>query len=169
MAKDIFIRPYQPTDSIPEITSLLNRAYAGMAAKGIRFLASRQDDAVTEARIKKGTTFVAVGDGKIIGTISVYGPNKDSNAEYYRRDDINYFGQFGVDPELQGTGLGKRLYLTAEEHCRKNKVKILACDTCESAESLIKMYQSWGFRPVGRTKWDVVDFNSIIMAKELTE
>lgn len=31
MTKDIIIRPYQPTDSISEITKLLHKAYAGMA------------------------------------------------------------------------------------------------------------------------------------------
>jgi len=33
MPQDILIRPYQPTDPIPEITALLHRAYAGMAAQ----------------------------------------------------------------------------------------------------------------------------------------
>jgi len=165
---DILIRPYQPTDPIPEITALLHRAYAKPAGQGIRFWASRQDDSVTESRLKKGTSFMALKDGRFVGTISVYGPDKNSPAEFYRRDDVRYFGQFGVEPTLQGTGLGKRLYQTVEDHCRKNKVKILACDTCENATELIEMYQRWGFKQVDRVKWEVVDFRSIIMAKELT-
>jgi GNAT superfamily N-acetyltransferase len=164
----ILIRPYHPDDSIPEITALLHRAYAKPAGQGVRFWASRQDDAVTESRLKSGTSFLAIQDGKIVGTISVYGPNRDSGAEFYRRDDVNYFGQFGVDPALQGTGLGKRLYLTVEEHCRRNGVRFLACDTCENATELIAMYRRWGFKQAGQTKWEVVDFKSIILAKELT-
>jgi len=167
-SEDILIRPYQPSDPIPEITALLHRAYAKPAAQGVRFWASRQDDSVTESRLKSGTSFLAIKDGKIVGTISVYGPNRDSGAEFYRRDDVNYFGQFGVDPTLQGTGLGKRLYQTVEDHCQKNNVRFLALDTCENATDLIAMYQRWGFKQVDRVKWEVVDFRSIIMAKDLT-
>ncbi|MDQ7797609.1 MAG: GNAT family N-acetyltransferase [Candidatus Edwardsbacteria bacterium] len=165
---DILIRPYQPTDSIPEITALLHRAYAKPAGQGVRFWASRQDDSVTEKRLKKGTSFLAVKDNALVGTISVYGPDKNSPAEFYRREDVSFFGQFGVEPALQGTGLGKRLYQTVEDHCRKNRVKFLALDTCENATDLIEMYQRWGFKQVDRVKWEVVDFRSIIMAKELT-
>ncbi|MDP2807512.1 MAG: hypothetical protein Q8O74_05175 [bacterium] len=35
MVKDILIRPYQPTDSIPEITQLLHKAYAKPAEQGM--------------------------------------------------------------------------------------------------------------------------------------
>jgi GNAT superfamily N-acetyltransferase len=165
---DILIRPYQPGDSIPEITALLHRAYARPAGQGVRFWASRQDDTVTEKRLKTGTSFLAVRDGAIVGTISVYGPDRDSPAEFYRREDVNFFGQFGVDPALQGTGLGKRLYQTVEDHCQKNNVKYLALDTCQDAAELIEMYQRWGFKQVDRVKWEVVDFRSIIMAKDLS-
>ncbi|HAD82149.1 MAG: hypothetical protein A2509_00925 [Candidatus Edwardsbacteria bacterium RIFOXYD12_FULL_50_11] len=168
MYNSILIRPYQPADPIPEITALLHRAYAKLAGQGVRFWASRQDDSVTEKRLKTGTSFLAVKDSALVGTISVYGPDKNSPAEFYRRDDVNFFGQFGVDPALQGTGLGKRLYLTVEDHCKKNQVKFLALDTCENAADLIAMYQRWGFKQVDRVKWEVVDFRSIIMAKELT-
>jgi len=30
------------------------------------------------------------------------------------------------------------------------------------------MYRRWGFKQVGQTKWEVVDFKSIILAKDLT-
>lgn len=36
MIENILIRPYQPDDPIPVITALLHRAYAGMAAQGIK-------------------------------------------------------------------------------------------------------------------------------------
>ena len=168
MSDNILIRPYQPGDSIPEITALLHRAYAKPAEQGVRFWASRQDDTVTEKRLKTGTSFLAIKDNAIVGTISVYGPDKYSRSAYYQRDDVWHFGQFGVDPTLQGAGLGKRLYQTVEDHCKENNVRFLALDTCESAADLIEMYQRWGFKQVDRVKWEVVDFHSIIMAKELT-
>ena len=166
-SKAIIIRPYQPDDPIPEITALLHRAYAKPAGQGVRFWASRQDDSVTEKRLKAGTSFLALKDNAYVGTISVYGPEKNSSSAYYQRDDVWHFGQFGVDPTLQGTGLGKRLYQTVEDHCQKNNVRFLALDTCENAADLIEMYQRWGFKQVDRVKWEVVDFRSIIMAKEL--
>jgi hypothetical protein len=36
MMNDILIRPHQPGDSIPEITALLHKAYAGMAGQEVK-------------------------------------------------------------------------------------------------------------------------------------
>ncbi len=166
---NILIRPYQPTDPIPEITALLHRAYGQLAAQGMRYLASHQNDKTTQERLAHGTSFLAIKDGAIVGTISVYGPYPGSEALFYRQEDVYHFGQYAVDPTLQGSGLGKRLYQTVEDHCRANNIKTLALDTAETADHLIALYQRWGFSIVDRVKWDEVNYKSVIMAKELTE
>lgn len=167
MTKDIIIRPYHPPDSISEITQLLHKAYARMAEQGMLYVASHQDDQTTEKRLTKGTSFIAIKDNAIVGTISVYGPSKESKVPFYRQEGIYHFGQYAVDPALQGAGLGKRLYQTVEDHCRANNVKTLALDTAETASQLIDMYHRWGFKVVDRVKWDVTNYHSVIMAKIL--
>jgi GNAT superfamily N-acetyltransferase len=169
MSDNILIRPYQPTDPIPEITALLHKAYAQMARQGLRYLASHQDDQTTLERLTSGASFIAIKDNAIVGTITVYGPYKEAEVPLYRQEGVNHFGQFAVDPTLQGTGLGKRLYLRVEDLCRANNVKTLALDTAETASPLIDLYARWGFKVVDRVQWDVTNYRSVIMAKDLTK
>lgn len=167
MTENILIRPYQSTDSIPEITALLHRAYAQMAGQGMRYLASHQDDRTTLERLTNGASFLALKEDAIVGTITAYGPYREAEVPLYRQEGVNHFGQFAVDPSLQGSGLGKRLYQTVEDHCRANSVKTLALDTAETAKHLIDIYQRWGFRVVDRVQWDCTNYQSVIMSKEL--
>jgi GNAT superfamily N-acetyltransferase len=168
MMNDIVIRSYQPTDSIPEITKLLHKAYAQMAQQGMLYLASHQDDKTTEERLTLGTSFLAIKDNAIVGTITVYEADQESEVPLYRQQGVCHFGQFAVDPGLQGIGLGKRLYQTIEDRCRTRGVNILALDTAETAAHLIALYQRWGFKIVDQAKWSVVNYRSVIMARELT-
>ena len=46
----IEVRPLSPVDSIPELTRLLHRAYARLAAMGLRYMATHQSDEVTRER-----------------------------------------------------------------------------------------------------------------------
>lgn len=168
MNNEILIRPYQPTDPIPEITALLHKAYGQLAAQGMRYLASHQGDKTTLERLTFGTSFLAIKDNAIVGTITLYGPYPEAEVPLYRQEGVNHFGQYAVDPDLQGSGLGKRLYQTVEDHCRKNNVKTLALDTAETAKHLIDIYQRWGFKIVDHVQWDCTNYRSVIMAKELT-
>lgn len=169
MKPHFFIRPYKPDDPVSEITALLHRAYAGMAAQGLRYLASRQDDQTTLERLTSGASFIAIKDNSIVGTITVYGPYEEAEVPLYRQEGVNHFGQFAVEPALQGAGLGKRLYMTVEDLCRANNVKTLALDTAETAAHLIDLYQRWGFEIVDHVQWNVTNYRSVIMAKDLTK
>ncbi len=105
----------------------------------------------------------------IVGTITVYGPYEEAEVPLYRQEGVNHFGQFAVEPTLQGAGLGKRLYMTVEDLCRANNVKTLALDTAETAKRLIDLYQRWGFCIVDWVKWAEVNYKSVVMAKNLTK
>ena len=67
----VVIRELLPEDSIPAITELLHEAYAPLAAKGFRYLATHQDDATTARRLQGGMSFVSEVDGRIVGTITL--------------------------------------------------------------------------------------------------
>jgi len=54
MMDDISIRPWLETDSAVELTELLHRAYARLAAMNLRFWATHQSAEVTEQRIASG-------------------------------------------------------------------------------------------------------------------
>ena len=165
------IRELRETDSFDEMTELLHRAYAKLAAMGFRFVASHQDVEITKERCAAGQTFVAETDGRIAGTITLRKPVcRDGDAafpDWYKRDDVLVFGQFGVDPELQGTSIGSALLSRIEERARALCATELACDTAEGAKELIGWYERRGFRLVDRTEWSLVNYRSVILSKTL--
>ncbi|MEP6755370.1 MAG: GNAT family N-acetyltransferase, partial [Chthonomonadales bacterium] len=161
------IRPIEPTDSFDELTDLLHRAYAPLGEAGMEFVASHQDVEVTKKRAGWGSCHVAVLDGKLVGTVTIYGPMPDSRVELYRRDDTFHFGQFCVDPDLQNNGLGDRLLRHAEDFARKNGGSFLAFDTSERADRLISWYSKRGYASVGTTDWEATNYLSILFSKSL--
>lgn len=168
-AIDIVIRPLAPTDSIEALTDLLHRAYKRLADMNLRYFATHQTPAQTRERLERAECFVATIDGKIVGTISAYmTPATDDDApDLYRRDDVACFGQFAVDPDLQGTGLGGRLIAHIEARARELGKTELALDTAETAQHLIDYYARRGWRIVGDADWDVTNYRSVLMSKHL--
>ena len=69
---EIIIRPFNQTDSLDELTSLLHKSYKKLADKGFRFHASHQDVYTTKKRIDDAECYLATLNNKIIGTISYY-------------------------------------------------------------------------------------------------
>lgn len=167
MPEDILIRPFREGDSVASITALLHVAYAPLAAEGMRYLASHQDESTTLQRLTEGFPFVAERDGTIIGTITVYGPDQGSACEYYRRGGVFKFGQFAVHPGRQGGGIGHALLVQAEAAAREHGATELALDTSEKAHDLIRWYGRLGFRFVQHVSWDDTNYRSVVLAKTL--
>ncbi len=162
------IRPYEATDSVEEITKLVNRAYAELAAMGFQYVGTWQTPEITLERIEGGICFLAVDGPTIIGTITVYEPNASDPCPVYRDASTFSFGQFGVDPDRRGEGVGRQLYLAAEEFALIRGARVVACDTAEGAIHLIALYRRWGFEIVGRQDWSSTNYVSVVMAKDVT-
>lgn len=163
----LLIRSLKPDDSIPVITELLHTAYRPLAEQGLRFLASHQSDEVTLERLTSGYPLVAELDGTIVATITRYGPDPDSLCPWFRRADIQWLGQLAVRPDLQGRGLGRRMFDAAENQARDSGCKRLVLDTSEGATQLREWYERRGFRVVDLVQWDVTNYRSVVMVKEL--
>jgi hypothetical protein len=56
----LVLRRFGATDSVADLTDLLHRAYAPLAAKGLRYIASHQSEVITRERMENGVTLVAV-------------------------------------------------------------------------------------------------------------
>ena len=167
MLDRVVIRPFREDDFIPPVTHLLHAAYARLAAMGFRYTATHQDDEVTLKRLRRGSSWFAELDGEVVGTISLYGPEPESRCEWYRRDEVHSFGQFGVRPDLQGGGLGSRLLELVEEMARKRSAAELALDTAEGARHLVDWYGRRGYREVERVAWGTTNYTSVILSKHL--
>jgi GNAT superfamily N-acetyltransferase len=165
---EVIIRPLSDGDSIADLTELLHRAYGSLAAMGLRFFATHQTVEQTLERIRAGRCFVATLDARIVGTITLYGPNETSSAEWYRRHDIAYFGQFAIEPALQRRGLGTQLLAHVEGVARGEGVRELLLDTAEPAQHLIDYYARLGFDTIGHVQWRETNYRSVIMSKPLS-
>ena len=166
--QEILIRPYHSDDSIGQITVLLHEAYGQLARMGLRFLATHQDEATTVERISSGVrTFVAQRGDSIVGTLTLYGPYPTSSTPWYRQPTVFHFGQFAVKPLLQRNGIGAQMIKFAEEAARTLGATELALDTAEPAQHLRQWYQRLGFRFIEYAQWDVTNYRSVILSKQL--
>jgi ribosomal protein S18 acetylase RimI-like enzyme len=91
------------------------------------------------ASIDRGDLYLATDGG---GTVGV--------AVTERRGEGLYLDRLGVDPGLQGTGLGSFLLERVEEIARSAGLRELSLETAEMAEGNVRLYRRFGFEIVRR-------------------
>lgn len=161
------LRRFGEGDSVEELTRLLHRAYAGHAAAGRVFFASYQSVQDTEYRLSNGECWLAVRGDELLGTVTVAGPHTVPSG-YPAPTGAGSFWQLAVDPLQRGTGLGQRLLALAEERVSALGATQVAIDTSAEATDLIGWYQRRGYVPVGKWRWDVTNYESVVLVKDLT-
>ena len=162
------LRRLDPGDSMADLTALLHRAYRPLAAAGLRFLASHQDESTTRDRCSEGECWVAVQGSELIGTMTWRPGGTPTRCPWYGRRDVAIFGQFAVTPELQGQGIGSRLLDLVEERAREQGFAEIACDTSEKADALLSYYGRRGYRVVGSVQWEETNYRSVVLSKPLS-
>ncbi len=153
---------------LPELTALLHRAYRPLAEKNLHYTASHQPAETTHQRITEDRGWIFFVGEELAGTVSLYeGVRKETTCDYYRRPGVYLFGQFAVDPALQGRGIGGRVMKFLENEARQIGARELALDTSEHAADLIATYARRGYVIVDHTQWPDVNYRSVIMSKRL--
>jgi GNAT superfamily N-acetyltransferase len=153
---------------IAALTDLLHRAYAPLAARGLRYLATWQDEATTVRRLEGGDCIVAADDDRIVGTITWHPPGGGGGTAWSERDDVATFQQFCVEPDRQREGIASMLLDEVERRARLAGARELSCDTAEPATDLIAWYERRGFRTVGSVDWrPTTNYMSVILSKTL--
>lgn len=163
----LVVRPFAESDSIPDLTVLLHRAYKALADMGLRFFATHQTEEQTRSRLRDGHPLVGVLDGRIVATITYYPTSHSGGTPWYERDDVAYFGQFAVEPELQREGIGRLLMEKVETMAREEGAAEIALDTAEGATHLIEYYGRRGYRFIEFVQWNVTNYRSVILSKSL--
>jgi GNAT superfamily N-acetyltransferase len=163
------LRLLSPADDLVALTAMLHRAYAALARRDMHFLASHQGVDVTRSRLEKGECWVADADGVIIGTIVLKDAASTRGSPWYDRPDVACFGQFAVEPAWQGRGIGSALVDQVERRAQAKGIAELALDTAEGAADLIAFYTRRGYRFIEHTKWNDVNYRSVIMSKRIDE
>ncbi len=170
MTDNVHIRPLRDDDPVPSITHLLHQAYAPLAAMGLRYTATHQDDATTLRRLTRGFAFVGEFAGEIVATVTLYPTESAPGAccPWYAEPGVFSFGQFAVRPDLQQQGLGGRLIGILEKAALARGASELALDTAEPAVHLRTWYDRLGFRFIEHADWSTTNYRSVILSKRLT-
>jgi ribosomal protein S18 acetylase RimI-like enzyme len=133
---------------IPALLQLLNRAYRGDAARA---------GWTHEADLIEGEQRTDAGElaGKLEhpdGTILKYlNPEGCLLACVYlekKGSDI-YLGMLSVDPEHQGSGIGKILLRAAEDHARQKGCNAIVMTVISIRQELLDWYRRYGYKPTG--------------------
>lgn len=161
------VRELRASDSLEDLTSLLQRAYKELADAGLNFTASYQTAETTARRCADGHCFVVESEGALIGTAVLKTQFWDDDPTEYQVPGTGVLGQFGVDPAWRGRGVGSALLAAVEERALRLGLTTLALDTAEPAKWLVAYYERNGFRAVGRHQWNGKTYSSLVMAKPL--
>jgi GNAT superfamily N-acetyltransferase len=164
----MFIRRLKADDDIFALTEMLHRAYAPLAAAGLRFNASHQAQEYTARCLVEGAAFMAELQGRIVGTITVYRPDPRADTAVYREPNTYHLGQFGVDSDCKGKGIGRALHSAAIIYATRCGGRFMALDTAAPAADLIATYERWGYVIVDRKRWDSTNYESVIMRRPLS-
>ena len=159
------VRQFEESDSIEELTSLLHRAYARLGQMGLNYTAVDQTAGVTARRIRGGNCFVVAAESRLIGTIVAQPTYGHSECEYFTRPGVAAAHQFAVDPDHQGSGIGRVLLQRAEQWAMESGFSELAMDTAEQATHLIDLYTRRGYRRVGWVQWSGKAYRSVVLSK----
>ncbi|MFI7539522.1 GNAT family N-acetyltransferase [Streptosporangium sp. NPDC049376] len=164
--ESITLRRFTDGDSVEELTRLLHRAYADHAAAGLVFFASYQTPEDTRRRLGKGECWIALEQGAIVGSVTVTG-TYDTPPGYPAPTAAGSFWQLAVAPSRRGTGLGSRLLTLAETRIADLGSSRVMIDTSSQAADLLAWYGRHGYSSIGTWKWDVTNYDSVVLAKSL--
>lgn len=128
---------------LPALVRVINRAYR---VEAHIFRGERTDAAEVRERLGRphGCFLVIDATGE---------PNADLAGTVYveTRGDRGYFGMLAVDPDRQGTGLGRRLVHAAEAHCRAAGCRFMDIDVVDLRTELPAFYGALGYAAAGAT------------------
>jgi GNAT superfamily N-acetyltransferase len=163
----ITVRPIAPSDSFAALTDLLHRSYRKQVEMGLRPLAGRQTQDVTQRRCTTGECFVAEMDRKLVGMILLQEEEEAAFPPTFLRKDVAHFSLLAVDPDIQGRGIGQRLIEAAEQRARQRGYDHLALSMAEPDTDLLRFYLRRGFEFAEHWHWPYTNYRSTILIKPL--
>jgi ribosomal protein S18 acetylase RimI-like enzyme len=138
-------------DDIPAITRLLNSAYRGEVSRQgwtteahlIAGDVRTDDDNLKEVIRKPGSVILKYTNDKnqLIGCVNLQ-----------KHNDRLYLGMFSVSPQEQGSGIGKKILLAAEQHALNEGVKSIYMLVISARHELIDWYLRHGYKDTGERK-----------------
>lgn len=104
---------------------------------------------------------VARDDDGLAGFVLVLGPGASYDSPNYRwfagrYDDFRYVDRIAVDPRMQRSGLGARLYDAVFDHARSAGSPVVTCEVNVEPPNPVsqRFHAALGFVEVGRQQYD---------------
>ena len=149
--------------SYDEIHEVLWKANEENRKKGFHFsTAEMSGDQLRERIGEDGQCFVAMEDGKVVGTLSIRFLNRNT---WYAKGRIADGILSGLLPEYQGRHVNSALVKMMFDAAEQAGCKVIEVDTAEKNQHLIDIYKHYGFQLVGFKANPRGDHYSVIMAK----
>ena len=168
MVSAVTIRQLNELDDMECLTKVVHAAYAQLGSSGLRFWGTHQSVDDTRSRCADGLCFVALVDGRIVGTVTVKPPESDSKVEIYRDAFTWSLVQFAVLPDYKGAGIGKQLHDAAVNAAISQGARRVALDTAVPATHLIAMYERWGYAIAAECDWrPFTNYASVVMTRHV--
>lgn len=162
----LVLRHFDPQrDSWERLTQLLHRAFTRLASLGLHCASADQAASATRARALAGDCFVAVCNGRIVGTMTIEGRDGASPCEHYRQHGAATLHQFGIEPTRQGRGIGRALLAFALHWAAARGFTRLALDTPFPAAHLLAFYRAEGFSLVDVVRFAGRGYDSAVFSK----
>jgi ribosomal protein S18 acetylase RimI-like enzyme len=151
------IRPAEAKD-LPALSTLAKRTWSDAFGDGI----SREDEAAELERGRSESYFanaltckvilVAEDEGVLVGYVQV---GDVDIAEVDVQPADQELQRLYVETSMQGGGLGRKLMKAALEHPRLANATRIFLQVWDENERAIRLYESFGFQPVGTTTFAV--------------
>lgn len=145
---------------VPAMIAITNAAFAFET-----FLDGTRTDEERMAELMRAGEFLVAQDngGNIVASVYIE-----------LRGERGYFGMLAVDPAQQGTGLGRRMTVAAEDHCRRHGCAWMDLSVLTLRPELPPLYRKLGYIETGREPFvpsrplkDGMECECIIMSKAL--
>jgi len=78
----ITLRRIEASDSLEELTAMLQRAFSRLGRMGLNCTCVDQSVQVTRERIEKGDCYIAACAGRLVGTVTPYAPDCQSQSHW---------------------------------------------------------------------------------------
>ncbi|WP_255170396.1 GNAT family N-acetyltransferase [Natrononativus amylolyticus] len=156
MTAEIRIRPATSGDAL-DIAALYRGAYESAAALGFPSRMTEIDaETVGEWLANDSTTLVALDDERLIGTVRLL----------YERDEP-YLERLAVDPDRQGSGVGRRLMDRIEAVAREKEYDCIQLTTFDDHPFLLEWYEQRGYERTKRHERPERPYDFVSMEKPL--
>lgn len=147
-----------------EIHDVLYRAHAENREKGVDQHTAHLSGEQIREMVGDGYCFVALLDGKVVGTCSYIIVTRN---RWYAQGPVAYIMLLGVLPEYKQGGISKQLDAEITGHILNSGIRIAELYTSEGNRLMQDIWRRRGYRFVSYTASPKTTYYSVLMAKWL--